>query len=99
MEKKKQINATLTNEELQNIDAGNQPEGEKVDKEEVINMISKLPVKERMDLIRDLQNAANTDADYFSTGRPGNTSHYDILRDGYHKKAKEAEEKQPAEAK
>lgn len=99
MEQEKQINATLTNEELQQIDAGKQPEGKKVDKAEIIKMVSQLPIKERMDLIRDLQNAANTDADFFSTGRPGNISHYDTLRDGYQKKAKEAEEKQSQETK
>src|SRR5688572_11603954 len=102
MEQEKQINATLTNEELQQIDAGRQPdakkaEGKKVDKAEIIKMISQLPVKERLDLIRDLQNAAGTDADYFSTGRQDTISHYDTLRDGYQTKAKEAEKKKPSE--
>lgn len=99
MKQEKQINATVTNEEIQQIDAGKKPKDKKVDKGEIINMISQLPVKERMDLIRDLQNAANTDADYFSTGREDNLSHYDTLRDGYQKKAKEAEETQPQETK
>lgn len=103
MEKEKQINATVSSEEIKKADtnkAKKQPEGEKVDKAEIIKMISQLPVKERMDLIRDLQNAANTDADYFSTAHEGGISHYDTLRDGYHKKAKEAEkEEQPAETK
>lgn len=98
MAKEKQINATLTNEELKQVDAGKPPEGTKVDNGEIINLISQLPVKERMDLIRDLQNAANTDADFFSTGREGNISHYDTLRDGYQQKAKEAEA-QPEETK
>lgn len=103
MEKEKHFNATVSNEEIKKADANKpkkQPAGEKVDKVEIINLISQLPVKERMDLIRDLQNVANTDADYFSTGRDGNTSHYDTLRDGYQKKAKEADNKeQPTETK
>ena len=99
MEQEKQINATLTNDELHNIDAGNQPEGKKVDKGEIIKMISQLPIKERLDLIRDLQTAAGADANSFSLGQDGNTRHYDTLRDGYQKKAKEAEKKQPEETK
>jgi hypothetical protein len=100
MEQERQINASVTNEELQQNDAGKQPdgkkpEGKKVDKAEIINMISQLPIKERLDLIRDLQTAAGADANSFSVGQEGNTSHYDTLRDGYQKKAKEAEEKQP----
>lgn len=100
MEQEKQINATVTNDELQQIDAGkqpetNQPEGKKVDKAEIINMISQLPIKERLDLIRDLQTAASADANFFSVGQEGNISEYDTLRDGYQKKAKEAEQKQP----
>lgn len=98
MEKKKQINATVTNEELHQVDAGKKPGG-KIDKGDIVDMISQLPVKERMDFIRDLQNAASTDADYFSAGREGNSSHYDTLRDGYQKKAKEVDEQQPAETK
>jgi hypothetical protein len=104
MEQTREINATVTNEELQQIDAGKQPdgkqpEGKKVDKAEIINMISQLPIKERLDLIRDLQTAAGADANSFSLGQDGNTSQYDTLRDGYQKKAKEAEEKQPQETK
>jgi hypothetical protein len=104
MEQVRQINATLTNDELQQIDEGKQreakqPEGKKVDKAEIINLISQLPIKERLDLIRDLQNAAGADANSFSLGQEGNTSHYDTLRDGYQKKAKEADEKQLEETK
>lgn len=97
MEQTKEINATLANEELHDIDANEKaPDvktGKKVDKAEIIKMISQLPVKERMDLIRDLQNTSNTDGDFYSTGREGNISHYDTLRDGYQTKAKEAESK------
>lgn len=96
MEQTREINATFTSDEIAQAD---QKQGKRVDKAEIINLVSQLPAKERMDLIRDLQNAAATDADYFSSGRQETISHYDTLRDGYQKKAKEAEEKQPQETK
>lgn len=99
MEQERQINATFTNEELQQQDAKQQPDGKKIDKAEIINMIGQLPIKERMDLIRDLQNVSAKDADAFSVGNNGTNRHYDALRDEYQKKAKEAEEKQPQETK
>jgi hypothetical protein len=101
MEQTREINATLTDEELAQQDQQqNAQNGKKVDKAEIINLISQLPLKERLDLIRDLQNASAYDADQFSVGREGGTSHYDTLRDGYQKKAKEAEnEQQPKETK
>lgn len=76
-----------------------QRKGAKVDKSEIVKQISQLPLKERMDLIRDLQQVATNDADAFSVGGEGTSSHYDTLRDEYQKKAKEAEEKQPQETK
>jgi hypothetical protein len=98
METEKQVNATFTNEELKDIDA---QKGKKVDKGEIVHLISQLPPKERIDLIRDLQNASAYDADQFSTGREAGTDKYDRLRDDYQKKAKDAEKKQeqPAETK
>ena len=100
MEQTREINATLTNEEIAQQDQQQGQQGKKVDKAEIVNMISKLPLKERLDLIRDLQNASAHDADQFSVGREGSTSHYDTLRDGYQTKAKEAEKKQqPKETK
>lgn len=97
MQTERNINATLTNEELQQADKGQQ-----VDKSAIVEQISKMPQKERMDLIRDLQTAANYDADWFSTGQPGSNTHYDTLRDRYHKEARDAnkkQEEQPAETK
>jgi hypothetical protein len=94
MEQTREINATLTNEEIAQQDQQqNAQKGKKVDKAEIINLISQLPPKERLDLIRDLQTASAYDADQFSLGKEADTSHYDTLRDGYQKKAKEAEKK------
>lgn len=91
MQTERQIDATVSNEEIQQADAN---QGKKADKSEIVNLIRTLPVKERMDLIRDLQNAANRDADIFSTGREATTAEYDTLRDRYQKEAKDAEKKQ-----
>lgn len=98
MEQTREINATLTSEELQQVDA---KKGQKVDKAEIINMISQLPPKERLDLIRDLQAASIPDAEQFSIGKEAGTERYDTLRDTYQKKAKEVEKQgdQPKETK
>lgn len=45
-------------------------------RQQIIQAIAELPVKERMALVRDLQQAAAIDADYFSSGRPDDNGAY-----------------------
>jgi hypothetical protein len=83
---------TTSAPEVMQEEAPKKVKGKTVDKGEIVDLISQLPLKERMDLIRDLQTVVANDADAFSVGNEGVTTHYDTLRDGYHKKAKRAEE-------
>lgn len=66
-----------------------------MNRQQIIEAIAELPVKERMALIRDLQSAAATDADSFSAGKADDNAAYLQIVEA--DKAKEQETKQTAE--